>query len=89
MQFNVLALALAAMATVASAQTVTVTEYSCAATTAPVPAYTPSPTATGVASTGGAIYPTSSPIAPFEGSASIKGVSALGLFVAGGVALFL
>ncbi|TVY49305.1 hypothetical protein LOCC1_G000700 [Lachnellula occidentalis] len=91
MQFNVVALALATMATVASAGSIT-TVYACASTTSSV-AGVPAPTgaaAPTVASTGGvsAPTPTSSPIA-YAGAASLNGVSAFGIVVAGGVALHL
>jgi len=89
MQFRVLALALAAMATVASAKE-TVTVYACS-TAVPTGHASHTHASHTVASTGGVAppVPTSSPIAPFTGAASVNGVSALGLMVAGGVALFL
>ncbi|TVY35861.1 hypothetical protein LSUB1_G004819 [Lachnellula subtilissima] len=89
MQFNVVALALATMATVASAGSIT-TVYACASTVSTVPgvaaptgAASPTVASTGVAS---APTPTGSPIA-YAGAASLNGVSAFGIIVAGGVAL--
>lgn len=75
----------------------TVTVYECETSSAPAvpvptaPTYVsqlpPSPTGTGVGSTGVSTgpQPTGSPI--YEGAASINGASALGMIIAGGVAL--
>ncbi|KUJ22328.1 uncharacterized protein LY89DRAFT_728485 [Mollisia scopiformis] len=85
MQFNVIALTLAAMASVAAAETVTV--YACPSSTITTAGIASSTIAsTGVVT---AATSTGSPIAYATGAASINGVSALGMIVAGGVALFL
>ncbi|KAG4439858.1 hypothetical protein IFR05_004634 [Cadophora sp. M221] len=90
MQFNVLAVILAAASVAVATETVTV--YACAST-APLSTYAgvASSTAAPVASTGVVTAPTAtgSPIAYATGAASLNGVSALGMIVAGGVALFL
>lgn len=87
MQFSVVAL-FAAMASVAVA-TETVTVYACPSSTS-VSTYAGVASST-IASTGVVTAPTStgSPIAYATGAASLNGVSALGMIVAGGVALFL
>ncbi|KFY77548.1 hypothetical protein V499_03107 [Pseudogymnoascus sp. VKM F-103] len=101
MQFSAAAI-FAVLASVAAAQQVTVTVYECETSAAPVvpvptaPTYVsqlpPSPTApagTAVGSTGVSTgpQPTGSPI--YEGAASINGASALGMIIAGGVALLI
>ncbi|PVH88422.1 hypothetical protein DL98DRAFT_509133 [Cadophora sp. DSE1049] len=92
MQFNFVA-AVMAMASVAlAAETVTVTECGCTSTSAlSTYAGVASSTAAPVASTGVVTAPTAtgSPITYATGAASLNGVSALGMIVAGGVALFL
>ncbi|CAL3962136.1 hypothetical protein PZA11_000623 [Diplocarpon coronariae] len=96
MQFSVVALTLAAMASVAAAGE-TVTIYACPSTSALPPVSTAGyaaagvPHPTGVASTGATTppAPTGSPINYATGAASANGVSALGMIIAGGVALFL
>ncbi|TVY83291.1 hypothetical protein LSUE1_G001563 [Lachnellula suecica] len=101
MQFNVIAFVAAAMATVASAELMfarvltgasrVTTVYACASSVAAtsLPGVA-SATASAVASTGVASAPTAtgSPIT-YAGAASLNGVSAFGMIVAGGVALFL
>ncbi|TAQ88392.1 hypothetical protein B7494_g3253 [Chlorociboria aeruginascens] len=85
MQFtNIVALTLAAFASAAVA-TETVTVNICAASPTAASSYVVKPT---VASTGVAVVPTAStsPIA-YAGAASMNGVSALGMIIAGGVAL--
>ncbi|OBT86602.1 hypothetical protein VE02_05111 [Pseudogymnoascus sp. 03VT05] len=98
MQFSAVAI-FAVLASVAAAQQVTVTVYQCETSAAPVPTaptyvsqLPPSPTAptgTGVGSTGVStgLQPTGSPI--YKGAASINGASALGMIIAGGVALLI
>ncbi|KFX88914.1 hypothetical protein O988_07710 [Pseudogymnoascus sp. VKM F-3808] len=103
MQFNVAAV-FAVLASVAAAQQVTVTVTQCEASSSPAPVVPvptaptyvsqlpPSPTAptaSGVGSTGVSTgpQPTGSPI--YEGGAAINGASALGMIIAGGVALLI
>jgi len=86
MQFRFVAVVLAAMASVAAAGE-TVTVYACPTSTSSTLGYASST----IASTGVVTAPTAtgSPITYATGAASMNGVSALGLFVAGGVALLL
>jgi len=86
MQFRFVAVVLAAMASVAAAGE-TVTIYACPTSTSSTLGVASST----IASTGVVTAPTStgSPITYATGAASMNGVSALGLFVAGGVALLL
>lgn len=90
MQFSVVAL-FAALASVAVA-TETVTVYACPSSTSVASvASTAGVASSTIASTGVVTAPTStgSPIAYATGAASLNGVSAFGMIVAGGVALFL
>jgi len=86
MQFNIVALTLAAMASVAAAQS-TVTVYACSSSGVA------SPTVKSIGTTGVSTGPTStgSPITPATGAASMNHISgsALGMIVAGGVALLI
>ncbi|KAF4633732.1 hypothetical protein G7Y89_g4380 [Cudoniella acicularis] len=90
MQFNVATLALAAMATVASAGDIVTVTADCTTSTLASTGFA-LPTVASIASTGvvTAATATGSPIAYVTGAASLNSVSALGMIVAGGVALLL